>query len=211
MTKALIFDFDGVIVESVKLKSNAFASIYKPYGLKIMKKVVKHHEENGGMSRFEKFKYYHENYLNIEITNSEIKKLANQFSQIVIKEVISCPYVPGVLSFIKSCYGKYKIFISTGTPTEEIKIILKERNINKYFLEVFGSPSSKSSHVKKIKEKYTLESNEIIFFGDSNSDSFAAITHDIPFVLRVHALNRNINFQFKGMKINDFTNFVLKH
>ena len=39
MIKAIIFDFDGVIVESVKLKSNAFASIYKPYGLKIMKKV----------------------------------------------------------------------------------------------------------------------------------------------------------------------------
>ena len=98
MTKALIFDFDGVIAESVKLKSNAFASIYKPYGIKIVKKVIKHHEENGGMARFEKFKHYHENYLNIKITDAEIKKLGAKFSEIVVEDVIRAPYVPGVFS-----------------------------------------------------------------------------------------------------------------
>ena len=51
------FDFDGVIVDSVNIKTEAFAEIYKPYGQKIVDRVINHHISNGGMSRFKKFKY----------------------------------------------------------------------------------------------------------------------------------------------------------
>ena len=64
MLKGIIFDFDGVIAESVQVKSDSFAALYKPYGLDIVKKVVEHHEANGGMSRFYKFRLYHESFLN---------------------------------------------------------------------------------------------------------------------------------------------------
>jgi len=63
MIKAIIFDFDGVIVESVQVKTDAFAEIYNPFGKEIVQKVVKHHKANGGISRFEKFELYHRNFL----------------------------------------------------------------------------------------------------------------------------------------------------
>mgnify|MGYP006077874289 FL=1 len=50
--KAIIFDYDGVIAESVNVKTEAFAELYKPYGTDIVQKVIKHHEANGGVSRF---------------------------------------------------------------------------------------------------------------------------------------------------------------
>ena len=58
MLKGIIFDFDGVIAESVQIKSDAFASLYEQYGDNIVKKVIEHHEANGGMSRFEKIRLY---------------------------------------------------------------------------------------------------------------------------------------------------------
>ncbi len=67
MFKGIIFDFDGVIVESLHIKSNAFKQIYMPYGEEIANQVVKHHEANGGISRFNKFKYYHKVFLNKNI------------------------------------------------------------------------------------------------------------------------------------------------
>ena len=63
MLKGIIFDFDGVIAESVQVKSDAFAELYKPYGTEIVKKVVEHHEANGGMSRYEKIRFYHGSFL----------------------------------------------------------------------------------------------------------------------------------------------------
>ena len=63
MVKAIIFDFDGVILESLEIKTNAFKKLYKSYGTDIVDKVAIHHLENGGVSRYEKFKIYHNQFL----------------------------------------------------------------------------------------------------------------------------------------------------
>ena len=52
---SLIFwDFDGVIKESVSIKTDAYIKIFEPYGKNIQDLVKNHHEINGGVSRFEK-------------------------------------------------------------------------------------------------------------------------------------------------------------
>ena len=77
--KAIIFDYDGVIAESVNVKTEAFAEMYKPYGESILKKVVSHHEANGGISRFEKFRIYH-----------NLCKLKNYFIIFKIESITYC-------------------------------------------------------------------------------------------------------------------------
>ena len=54
----LIFDFDGVILDSVHLKTEAFAELYEKFNNNIVSEVREFHEKNGGMSRFEKIHYY---------------------------------------------------------------------------------------------------------------------------------------------------------
>ena len=204
MLKGIIFDFDGVIAESVQVKSDAFAELYKSYGLDIVKKVVKHHEANGGMSRFEKFQFYHESFLNKTITEEKISALANQFSNLVVEKVITAPYVLGALEFIQKSYDKYKLFISTGTPMEEINQVLEGRSIARYFTEVFGSPEKKTVHVISILTKYNLKSDELIFYGDSNSDLEAAEHAKIPFVLIKSRFNQTLSNSFEGKIVNNF-------
>ena len=84
----IIFDFDGVIAESNEVKTNAFYELYQRYGAEIAKKVVNHHMMNEGLSRFEKFKHYHKNFLNKNISNSELKSMSIEFSNFVVKKVI---------------------------------------------------------------------------------------------------------------------------
>ena len=57
--KNIFFDFDGVIAESVSAKTDAFEEMYLPYGKDIAAKVVEYHKLHGGVSRYEKFKYFH--------------------------------------------------------------------------------------------------------------------------------------------------------
>ena len=206
MLKGIIFDFDGVIAESVQVKSDAFAELYKPYGTDVMKKVFNHHEANGGMSRYEKLKIYHESFLNKTISEEKITALAEQFSELVVNKVIDCPYVPGALDFIQKSYNQCRLFISTGTPTEEIKLIIAGRGISQYFSDVFGSPEKKIDHIKKIIYKYGLKREEILFFGDSNSDIDAAFFNNVPFILRLHKLNKNYFVQYTGKIIKNFKN-----
>jgi len=204
LIKAIIFDFDGVIAESVEVKTDAFAKIYMTYGKDIVARIVEHHESNGGMSRFEKFQLYHKLFLKKAISNNEKKDLAVQFSKLVVEKVIDAPYVPGALEYIQKCYDKYKLFISTGTPTKEIQKILIGRGIEHYFTDVFGSPDKKNTHINNIEAKYGIRTNEMIFYGDSYTDLDAAINANVPFVLIQNGFNKKLASTYKGKIINNF-------
>ena len=200
--KAVIFDYDGVIAESVNVKTDAFAELYKPYGTDIVQKVIKHHEANGGVSRFEKFKIYHKNYLKEDITQLEIDVLASKFSNFVLQKVIDSPYVTGVYDFISSNHKNYDFHISTGTPSDEIETILKQKSLRKFFNEVYGSPEKKDSHVKKILKKYSYNKSEVVFIGDALSDRDAARKNDIYFVGRYTTVKE---IKKEKLLINDFS------
>lgn len=209
--KAIIFDFDGVIAESVNVKTEAFAEIYRPYGGEIVKKVIAHHEANGGVSRFEKFKIYHEDFLGKKTNAEIINQLAEQFSKIVLEKVIEAPFVKGAYEFLSSNYKKYDFFISTGTPLEEIRIILKERRLIKYFKEVYGSPDKKNVHVHTILSRYNYKNNEVVFVGDALSDRDAARENGLIFIGRYTTSDEIKSEKYLIDDFSDLINILYKH
>jgi len=209
MIKNILFDFDGVIADSVNVKTEAFYNMYLPYGKEIAEKVKEHHLNNGGMSRFHKFLHYHKTYLNEDINDSQISQLANDFSHLVLDGVVNSPLVPGILAFLKANYKRKKFWIITGTPTDEIKIILDRKNLTKYFIDSFGSPQLKSAWTKLVLKDNQLNNDETVFIGDALADYEAAVSNNIGFILRLTEENINL-FSTKNnilLKINDFINF----
>ena len=208
MLKGIIFDFDGVIAESVNVKTVAFAKMYEEHGDEIVEKVVSHHLLHGGISRFEKFKFYHKEFLGIKLTEKQIMGLGEVFSKLVVQKVVDAPYVPGSLEFIKDNYKYYDLFISTGTPEDEILEIIAKKSMDIYFKSVHGSPGKKSIHVKNIMSKNGYSKDEIIFIGDADTDIQAAKENDIPILLRIHPhSNRNYEYN-KLFKIKNLNNLV---
>ena len=55
--KQIIFDFDGVILNSHIVKTNAFYYVFRKFGEPIAKAAKKHHLKNTGISRIRKFKF----------------------------------------------------------------------------------------------------------------------------------------------------------
>ena len=80
--KYVFFDFDGVIKESVNVKAEVFAELFKSYGQAFSKKVYDHHLTNGGMSRFKKIELYL-SWAN-ENNDSCVEEVCNKFSHMVI-------------------------------------------------------------------------------------------------------------------------------
>ena len=180
--KAIIFDFDGVILNSVSVKTEAFKELYKQYGSAVVKKVEKYHIENGGISRFEKFKYYHKNFLNIDLNSVEINQMAKEFSDLVFEKVCNSNFIPGAKEFLKYSHNNYLNFICTGTPQNEIIKILNKKNLNKFFKDVYGSPTSKENIISKILKKYNLNKSDVLFIGDAMTDYNAAKLSEIKFI-----------------------------
>ena len=60
MKKTLIFDFDGVIINSSKIKTDAFEKLFSCHGKTAGINARRHHIENEGIPRLQKFKYINE-------------------------------------------------------------------------------------------------------------------------------------------------------
>ena len=178
-----IFDFDGVLVDSNNIKSTAFAKIYDPYGANVVRKVVKHHSENGGMSREDKFKLYHDKFLKLEITDSEIINLSEKFTNLVLQEVMQCSEIEGVTKILTHCMDQGIICaIASASPEVELKKIISLRPWSNVFKYKFGSPESKVSNINKILNITSIPKNKAIFFGDSSNDLVAAKNCQIDFI-----------------------------
>ena len=54
-SKVVILDFDGVILDSVNIKTEAFKEIFNRESKVIQNKIVNYHLKNGGISREKKF------------------------------------------------------------------------------------------------------------------------------------------------------------
>jgi len=117
--KTIFWDFDGVIKNSVTVKSDAFYQLFLPFGEDIAANIRKHHEENGGMSRFDKLPVYLE--WAGENSSTELRdEYAEKFSQLVKQKVIDSDWVDGVLDYLNINHGRQQFFIITATPQHEI-------------------------------------------------------------------------------------------
>ncbi len=186
---AVIFDFDGVLVESVDVKTRAFAELYKDHGSEVMKRVVRYHEQHGGVSRFEKFRYFQTRILGRPaLGRQQEAALGDAFSRLVVDEVVAAPMVPGAQDFLDRCLAsKTGMFIVSGTPLEELEEIIARRGMSRYFTRVYGTPGSKSGHISSLLGRYDIPPASAVMLGDAWADYEGARDNAVNFIGRVPA------------------------
>ena len=202
--KNIFFDFDGVIAESVNAKTEAFREMYIEHGNEIANKVVDYHISNGGVSRFEKFKYWEKEFFNRDISEDEVQRLANEFSGMVLNRVINSAEVDGVGDFLRKYSTNLKFWIITGTPTTEIEIITDKRTLKEYFVGIHGSPEKKMYWTEHLIKQHNLNREETLFLGDATTDYDAANHSKLHFALRDNDENSEIFKNYSGLRFSDF-------
>jgi len=180
--EAIIFDFDGVLVDSVNVKTEAFRSLYREESDSIQQAVVDFHLEHGGLSRFEKIRFYETELLGREINDAIIDRMANKFALLVKDAVVASPPINGAVDVLNRLKGKIPMFVASGTPEVELIDIVEQRGWSGFFIELRGSPTPKTTLVSELIETHKLAKNSCLMVGDSMSDYNAAIDNDIAFL-----------------------------
>ncbi len=198
--KAIIFDFDGVLVESVDVKTRAFARMFEDRGVEIVRQVTDFHLKNGGLSRVHKFKYYYKEILKCSLSEKKLEELCNTFSRLVVDEVINSPYVDGAKEFLDSVHSKIDLYVASGTPEEELREIVRCRGMDMYFKGIYGSPEQKGNIAKMVLQQNGYITNEVVFIGDSITDLKGAQDSGLRFIGRV-ADSEDVTFAGMGIKI----------
>lgn len=205
MIKNIIFDFDGVILDSMPIRTEGFKKIFENYDNKKVEELISFHLINGGLSRFVKIKYFFEELLETSISEEEINFFADKYSKIMKEKLINEKYlIRETVDFIKN-NNNIKMFIASGSEEKELRLINESLQLSKYFLGIFGSPKNKIDIVKSIIQDNKLNKNETILIGDSINDYDAAIKNDIRFFGYNNIKLKNISDKY----INTFTEGIL--
>ncbi|MBX3036827.1 MAG: HAD family hydrolase [Anaerolineales bacterium] len=178
--KAILFDFDGVIVDSVNVKTEAFRELFSNEK-EHLQTILNFHLANGGMSRFVKFEIIYREILKKPLTKEFSQELGERFSKLVMQKVIECEYMPGALEFLQKYSTQLPLFIASGTPQDELKTITAKRGLTNYFKEIHGTPRSKPKIIRDIVERHNIKTEEMPFIGDAINDYKAAIETNLPF------------------------------
>ena len=204
--KTIFFDFDGVIKDSVEVKTQAFVKLFECYGQDVVDKVRQHHLSNGGMSRYKKIPLYLKLSKQM-VDDRQVDKFAEIFSQMVTREVIESPWVPGIIDYLRKNSYRQKFIIISATPQNELLKIIESLQLNNYFRDVIGTPTTKVNAIEVSIKKYKDRSIDCLMIGDAHADLDAAESNGVPFLLRLHHLNRDLFVDYKCKTIEDFMGY----
>lgn len=202
--KLIFWDFDGVIKDSVDVKTQAFGKLFEAYGTSMAERVKAHHVANGGMSRFKKLPLYL-SWAGVEPVQDRVDECCKKFSEIAFQGVINAPWVPGAENYLRINPNDQIFILVSATPEEELGLILEELSLKNCFSKVFGSPTSKIDAISMTLNNLCIKPEQCLMIGDALADLEAAQTNQVPFLLRRHESNGKVFADYKGNSIKDLT------
>lgn len=181
-TAPLVLDFDGVVLQSVDIKTRSFARLFEAEGPAAVERIVAHHVANGGLSRFEKFRWAYREVLKRPLSEAEERRLGERFNALVEEAVLKAPFVPGAREFLEAEHRKRPLFVASGTPEEELRRIVERRGLAAFFRGVHGSPRRKDVILRQIASEAGVAAADLTMVGDAKNDYDAALAAGCRFV-----------------------------
>lgn len=184
MLTTLILDFDGVVVESIPLKTAAFRKVFS-FAPEHLDEIIEFHLENGGMSRYDKYRYIYTHILHEPLTPEQEERLADEYVGLIFDSMLTVPYVEGAEGLLRDCSRRLPLYIVSATPEGEMHEIARRRGLAKYFVRIYGSPKTKAECIREILSEASALPSEALFVGDAPNDWQAAYETGVRFVARI--------------------------
>lgn len=185
LLRAVFLDFDGVVLESADIKTDAFRWLFRKE--RARRAVLAYHRQNAGISRFVKFAHIHRAILKKPYGPAERRRLGTAFARYVRGRVLAAPFVPGARRFLARYGSRVKLFVVSGTPSAELKDIVRRRGLARSFVAVVGSPPDKATTLRRLLRRHKWRADETLYVGDALNDHRAATRCGVGFLGRLKA------------------------
>ena len=180
----LVFDCDGVVLDSNRVKANAFRAAALPWGAVPAEALVAYNAAHGGVSRYEKFNHFLDHIVPLYATVTDgpgHEELLQAYAGIAKNGLMACGCPTG-LTTLRETTAHARWLIVSGGDQAELREIFIARGISGFFDGgIFGSPDKKEAIL--IRE---LENGNIVqpalFLGDSKYDHVAASAAGLDFL-----------------------------
>jgi len=192
----IFLDFDGVIMDSMTLKLDAYCIALSEFGF--AREAVRDVQlKYAGLSRTRAMPLMFKGLSGREVTEEEGARILTRFAEEDVRLRPEMRLLPGVEAFCAEAARRgIPLAVVTGTPQHVIDETVDFFDIRTWFREVHGYPPAKPEHLRSLLERHGLRADEAIYVGDAIIDMRSADEVGIPFI----GVNRGDN-PFDGMKL----------
>lgn len=201
--RALVFDFDGTLVDSNPVKGRAFEICFAEFPDR-RGEILAYCRGQNHLTRGEKFQYVYEQILGLPYTEEIAAALHRRFASASTQEIIAAPEIPGATRFLGLTAASHRKALLSNTPHGILMDILLNRGWGDYFRTVQGAPVVKAEWLRAYREAQRLEEHEIVFFGDTVEDDNAAKHAGCTFV----AVAKDATMAESQHHVTDFTGLL---
>ncbi|TDN82168.1 phosphoglycolate phosphatase-like HAD superfamily hydrolase [Salegentibacter sp. 24] len=178
----ILWDFDGVILNSMPVREYGFKQVLEKYPEEQIEQLLAFHRENGGLSRYVKFRYFFEAIRAEALSDEKLKTFTDRYSSIMRNKLCSREnLIAETISFIEQNYKKYTMHIVSGSDGKELRYLCEQLNISQYFKTIWGSPTPKIELVSNLIREFSYDPTKLCLIGDSKNDMEAAASNNLVF------------------------------
>ncbi|RAX59324.1 hypothetical protein CCZ01_00900 [Helicobacter monodelphidis] len=181
--RAVIWDFDGVILDALPVRTEAFLYALREYSQEALEEFKCYHLQNGGISRFVKISHFFEKIIKQPCPETLKQKILSDFHRVVHERLFdSSLLIIDSISYIQEHFSHLEFYIASGSEQEELRSLCDFLQISRYFKGIYGSPTPKVQWVEKIVQNSVYDTKEFVLIGDSMGDYESARRNHISFL-----------------------------
>lgn len=178
----ILWDFDGVILRSNGIRDMGFELVLKDFPRDQVEALLDFHRNNGGWSRYVKFRYFFEEVRGEAITDEAVNFWARKFSEIMLARLTDTSLlIAETVEFINRYSQSVQMHVVSGSDQTELRQLCKSLGIDQHFKTINGSPTPKRTLVETIITYEQADKAEVVLIGDSINDLDAADHNGIRF------------------------------
>jgi phosphoglycolate phosphatase-like HAD superfamily hydrolase len=179
MIKCVVFDFDGVLVDSNVVKRETYVDIFVALG-NIREIVTTAVSEEREGNRYQVIERILRRLTDAGIICGDenlldaVELYAGQYNQICEAYTTTCKEISGASECLASLSRSYALYVNSATPEEPLRRVILKRGWGIRFKDVFGSPGTKVENLEKVMQREKAAKESVLFIGDSQRDLTAA-------------------------------------
>lgn len=205
-TKIMVFDFDGVIIDSAAVKIDEYRKLFFQFTKNetTLNEIINIYKNSAGIPRETTLKKVFKVVLNKTISNQEIENLSLDFSKRIFYRLEAIEPLKGVLEYL-TIHREVNKYIISGAPNSDVCYLTKKLKLSKYFKSIKGGPLNKKNEMTNIRKLTNVKAQEIVYFGDQKNDCIAAKSAGVGFI----GINAGSNLDtMKCRKFSDFKKLI---
>ncbi len=186
MVRVVVCDFDGVVVDSNRLKHEMFFRLFPAEEGPVVERVLAEAREETRVEIIRRIL----SAAGGRVDPEQVAALAAAYDREVTASIRAIGPRPGVRETLAGLARRYEVSLNSTTPEVSLRRTVADLGLEGLFRQVRGAPASKPDNLASIMAAAEAAGDEVVVIGDGESDLTSARAHGCRFVGIPNEFNR---------------------